>query len=174
MLKTWAARCLFDLSFTILADKREANQGTLKESSQISGMSSLSDKLVYLLQPHDQYRRYSWQGQPTFSYSWMSWGCTVLRGAALAVAILEDLRLRRVKTMATTHYQNSRLMVLRRPFVQNASMEFDTASLRPTYLLYAGSSGRSNALKIIKRLGLSSVIVELLGRGQQDNIINHH
>ena len=49
------------------------------------------------------------------------------------MAILEDLRLRQVKTMATTHYPELKAYGIETAFVQNASMEFDTASLRPTY-----------------------------------------
>ncbi|WP_408669464.1 MutS-related protein, partial [Streptococcus pneumoniae] len=53
-------------------------------------------------------------------------------GAALAMAILEDLRLRQIKTMATTHYPELKAYGIETAFVQNASMEFDTATLRPT------------------------------------------
>ena len=80
-------------------------------------------------------------------------------GAALAMAILEDLRLRQVKTMATTHYPELKAYGIETAFVQNASMEFDTASLRPTYRFMQGVPGRSNAFEIAKRLGLSKVIV---------------
>ena len=94
-------------------------------------------------------------------------------GAALAMAILEDLRLRQVKTMATTHYPELKAYGIETAFVQNASMEFDTASLRPTYRFMQGVPGRSNAFEIAKRLGLSDVIVG--GASQQvnqDNDVN--
>ncbi|MGZ9910867.1 endonuclease MutS2 [Streptococcus sp. V919] len=80
-------------------------------------------------------------------------------GAALAMSILEDLRLRQVKTMATTHYPELKAYGIETAYVQNASMEFDTASLRPTYRFMQGVPGRSNAFEIAKRLGLSDVIV---------------
>ena len=94
-------------------------------------------------------------------------------GAALAMAILEDLRLRQVKTMATTHYPELKAYGIETAFVQNASMEFDTVSLRPTYRFMQGVPGRSNAFEIAKRLGLSDVIVgDASQQVNQDNDVN--
>lgn len=94
-------------------------------------------------------------------------------GAALAMSILEDLRLRQVKTMATTHYPELKAYGIETAYVQNASMEFDTASLRPTYRFMQGVPGRSNAFEIAKRLGLSDVIVDDASKQiNQDNDVN--
>lgn len=94
-------------------------------------------------------------------------------GAALAMSILEDLRLRQVKTMATTHYPELKAYGIETAYVQNASMEFDTASLCPTYRFMQGVPGRSNAFDIAKRLGLSDVIVgDASKQINQDNDVN--
>ena len=94
-------------------------------------------------------------------------------GAALAMSILEDLRLRQVKTMATTHYPELKAYGIETTYVQNASMEFDIASLRPTYRFMQGVPGRSNAFEVAKRLGLSDVIVgDASKQIDQDNDVN--
>ena len=94
-------------------------------------------------------------------------------GASLAIAILEDLRLRGIKTMATTHYPELKAYGIETLGVQNASMEFDTDSLRPTYRFMQGVPGRSNAFEIARRLGLSEVIVsQAQGLTNQDRDVN--
>jgi DNA mismatch repair protein MutS2 len=81
-------------------------------------------------------------------------------GAALARAILSHLVARRIPCLVATHYPELKVYAHGTPGVTNASMEFDLASLRPTYNLTIGLPGRSNALAIARRLGLSPEIID--------------
>ena len=80
-------------------------------------------------------------------------------GAALAWAILDALVRRGVTTLVATHYPELKVYAHRTPGVQNASMEFDPETLKPTYRLLLGLPGRSNALIIARRLGLAPEVL---------------
>lgn len=93
-------------------------------------------------------------------------------GAALAQAIIETLRDRAVTTVVTTHYGSLKALAFNRSGIHNAATEFDEETLAPTYRFLMGQPGRSNALAISRRLGLTPAVIEraqaLIGVERQD------
>ncbi len=90
----------------------------------------------------------------------MGTGTAPEEGAALAVALLEEFRIRGALTLATTHHDRLKAYASTTPGIVNAGMEFDQVNLRPTYRLLVGVPGTSSGIEIARRLGLPARVVD--------------
>lgn len=99
-------------------------------------------------------------------------GTDPAEGAALAIAIIEKLMRTGVRLVCTTHYAELKLYALHTPNVENASCEFDIATLRPTYRLIIGIPGKSNAFAIASKLGMKDEIIESAKNNLKSETVN--